>query len=453
MGRNDDVEIVGQFKIGSGDAPPPARKSPGGKSKILFIGIALLIVLGVILLTHRAKNGTRQAVVPSAPAPASDAGGVSNNPEYRRKVHVSNEREARKAAMSGQSSVPAVGGEEKKDETLALAGTVARSQPEGIPTGQNRETTERQREQEESQALLSARSAEESELDKEVGGILSTWSGGGENLSVLAVRKTKSGTPAGIHAGSGKAKSGTPASRKNIPIIPAGKILYARIVNELNSDHPGPVLAQVAGGRFDGVKFLGSFQRDHGALVIKFDRVIYKDGETDSIGAYAVSPGTKLRSGLETDVNHHYLYRYGALLASAFLQGFGQSAMYSNSTAYPSTFGMPVIGFNGMTLLQQSEMGLGQAGMMLSGNAMNAFNRPTTVKVASDTPVGLLIVAETGQKLPKESSGGSTQPKPGLVNAPVPSMVPQPGYPASPMTGVYPGYGGGYGMPMMPMMP
>ena len=91
---------------------------------------------------------------------------------------------------------------------------------------------------------------------------------------------------------------------------------------------------------------------------------------------------------------------------------------------------------------------------MLSGNAMNDFNRPTTVKVAANTPVGLMIVAETGQKLPKEtSSGGTSQAKPGLVNAPVPSMVPQPGYPAMPMTGGYPGYGGGYGMPMMPMMP
>lgn len=131
----------------------------------------------------------------------------------------------------------------------------------------------------------------------------------------------------------------------------------------------------------------------------------------------------------------------------------GPHQTFSRNRKSRTTFGMPVIGFNGMTLLQQSEMGLGQAGMMLSGNAMNAFNRPTTVKVESDTPVGLLIVAETGQKLPKESSGGSTQSKPGLVNTPVPSMVPQPGYPAGPMTGGYPGYGGGYGMPMMPMMP
>ena len=455
MGRNDDVEIVGQFKVGSGDSPPPIRKSPGWKSRILFVGIAVLIFGVVIFFTHRAKNGTRQAVVPSAPALSNDTPGVSNSPEYRRKVHISNEMEARKAERSGQSSVPSVGGEDRKSETLALSNSGPQSrQPSETSVGQNRESTERQREQEERQALLSARGAEESAVDKEVGGILSTWSGGGENLSVLAVQKNKPVPESGTHGKPGKARSGSASPKKNIPIIPAGKILYGRIVNELNSDHPGPVLAQAVGGKFDGVKFLGSFQRDHGALVIKFDRVIYPDGETDSIGAYAVSPGAKLRSGLETDVNNHYLYRYGSLLASAFMQGFGQAAMYSNSTSYPSTFGTPVIGFNGMTLLQQSEMGLGQAGMMLGGQAMNAFNTPPTVKVAANTPVGLMIVAETGQKMPKEaSSAGNTPAKPGLVTAPGPSMVPQPGYPQPMMGGGYPGYGGGYGMPMMPMMP
>ncbi|MHB8544750.1 MAG: DotG/IcmE/VirB10 family type IV secretion system protein, partial [Leptospirales bacterium] len=286
-----------------------------------------------------------------------------------------------------------------------------------------------------------------------LGGILSTWSGAGSQMAILAAPKP-AGSPAssrGTSTGARQKASGKPG--KGIPIIPAGKILYGRIVNELNSDRPIPVLAEAVGGQFDGVKFLGSFQRDNGALVIKFDRVIYPDGQTDSIGAYAVSPG-KLRSGLETDVNNHYLYRYGSLLASAFMQGFGQAAMYSNSTSYPSSFGTPVIGFNGMTLMQQTEMGLGQAGMMLGGQAMNAFNTPPTVKVPADTPVGLMIVAETGQKLPKEAPiSGNAPAKPGLVNAPGPQMVPQPGYPQPMMGGGYPGYGGGYGMPMMPMMP
>ena len=458
MARKDDVEILGQFQLGSSGEPPPVRKIPFWKRKGFFLSVLVSGVVGIVFFVHEKQHSpeVRQAAVPSAPALSTDKEGVSRNPEYRRKIDELNRERARQAIRTGQSSVPTIGGGDQKTESLSLSKPVSGGQSSGNGSGQFPTSSEaKNRIQEERQAILTARTEEEAAVGKEIGGVLSTWSTEGENLGFLAANVPKT-----VNSGAAAGKTGNTVKRgskkgKNIPIIPAGKILYGRIVNELNSDHPGPVLAQAVGGKFDGVKFLGSFQRDHGAMVIKFDRVIYKDGETDSIGAYAVSPGTKLRSGLETDVNHHYLYRYGALLASAFLQGFGESAMYSNSTSYPSTFGTPVIGFNGMTLLQQSEMGLGQAGMMLSGSAMNAFNRPTTVKVAANTPVGLMIVAETGQKLPKEtSSGGTSQAKPGLVNAPVPSMVPQPGYPATPMTGgAYPGYGGGYGMPMMPMMP
>ena len=458
MARKDDVEILGQFRLGSSEEPPPVRKIPFWKRKVFLTFVLVVGVAGIFLFVHekRRSSGVRQAAVPSAPALSTDRGGVSRNPEYRRKIGELNRERTNQAIRTGQSSIPTIGAEDRKTESLALSKPVSGGQSSGHGSGQVPTSSEVQaRRQEERQALLNARTEEEAAVGKEIGGILSTWSQGGENLGLLAVNVSKPVNKRGAVVDRTKnSVKGVSKTGKNIPIIPAGKILYGRIVNELNSDHPGPVLAQAVGGKFDGVKFLGSFQRDHGALVIKFDRVIYTDGETDSIGAYAISPGTKLRSGLETDVNHHYLYRYGALLASAFLQGFGESAMYANSTSYPSAFGTPVIGFNGMTLLQQSEMGLGQAGMMLSGNAMTAFNRPTTVKVAANTPVGLLIVAETGQKLPKESSSsGTSQAKPGLVNAPVPSIVPQPGYPAMPMTGVYPGYGGGYGMPMMPMMP
>ena len=454
MSRKDEVEVVASFQA-PGELSP-LKKMPFWKKPFFLKGLILGSLFGVVVffLVHVKKNNVPHATsVPSTPPLPSHATGVSKNPEYQRKISMLNRERAELAVRTGQSSVPTAGGDEKAGEgeignTLTKASRPPDSPPHGS-SGESLRRSERRR------AYEAARSTEEASVDKEISGILSTWSGAGGGMTVLyapkATRDLREKTP-GTKPSSGS--SGKP--KKNIPIIPAGKILYGRIINELNSDHPGPVLAQAVGGKFDGVKFLGSFQRDHGALVIKFDRVIYTDGETDSIGAYAVSPGTKLRSGLATDVNHHYLYRYGALLGAAFLQGFGESAMYANSTSYPSTFGTPVIGFNGMTLLQQSEMGIGQAGMMLSGNAMNAFNRPTTVKVAANTPVGLMIVAETGQKLPKESSsGGNTPAKPGLVNAPVPSIVPQPGYPATPMMGGYPGYGGGYGygMPMMPMMP
>jgi intracellular multiplication protein IcmE len=454
MANKDDVEVLGRFQIPGAESS--LKKVPFWKKPFFVKGLIAGGVIGAIVFffIHKRTSDVPHATsVVSAPPLPSSSGGVSKNPEYQRKIAILNKEKAELAVRNGQSSVPTVGGDERAGDI----GREERNTPSPAPPSpfhavQNtgRQTTEASR-----RAYDSARSVEVASVDKEVGGILSTWSGAGGQMAILSAPKPAGSSPSSRETSPGAKQKPPGKSGKGVPIIPAGKILYGRIINELNSDRPGPVLAESVGGKFDGVKFLGSFQRDHGALVIKFDRVIYPDGETDSIGAYAVSPGTKLRTGLETDVNNHYLYRYGSLLASAFMQGFGQAAMYSNSTSYPSSFGTPVIGFNGMTLLQQTEMGLGQAGMMLGGQAMNAFNTPPTVKVSANTPVGLMIVAETGQKLPKasSSSAGNAPPKPGLVNAPVPQMVPQPGYPQPMMGGGYPGYGMGYGMPMMPMMP
>jgi intracellular multiplication protein IcmE len=454
MARKDDVEVIGAFQLEGTSSSP--RQPPFWKKPVYLKALIAGTVIGVVVFFffHEKKDTVPHATsVPSAPPLPSSAGGVSKNPEYQRKISILNNERARLAVRNGQSSIPTVGGDEKAgDISREVQKTAPTSSSPPRPSGK---TIAGKRMEARIRAYEAARTLEVTAVDKELGGILSTWSGAGGGMAVLAVPKPY-GTNVSARETATKVRqkpTGNPG--KGIPIIPAGKILYGRIINELNSDRPGPVLAEAVGGKFDGVKFLGSFQRDQGALVIKFDRVIYPDGQTDTIGAYAVSPGTKLRSGLETDVNNHYLYRYGSLLASAFMQGFGQAAMYSDSTSYPSSFGTPVIGFNGMTLMQQTELGLGQAGMMLGGQAMNAFNTPPTVKVAANTPVGLMIVAETGQKMPKESSSppGNTAAKPGLVNAPAPQMVPQPGYPQPMMGGGYPGYGMGYGMPMMPMMP
>ena len=454
MPEKDDVEVMGTINL---PTPRKKRLSLSRVPKWMWMGALVLLVGAGFELVHK-KSAPIAPVgsVPSVPPLPDQKAGVSSNPEYRRRIDTLNEERSLQAEKTGQSSVPSAGGGGHTGFSNREMTPVQPVPPRTNPSAEAEALRQARRESAQ-KAVDAAHALEMASVDKEFNGILASWSSAGASLSVLAAPKETTQAGSNIKGAAGKSSGKAGSAKgvgKGIPIIPAGKILYGRIVNELNSDRPGPVLAQAVGGKFDGVKFLGSFQRDNGALVIKFDRVIYPDGETDSIGAYAVSPGTKLRSGLETDVNNHYLYRYGSLLASAFMQGFGQAAMYANSTSYPSAMGTPVIGFNGMTLMQQTEMGIGQAGMMLGGQAMNAFNTPPTVKVAANTPVGLMIVAETGQKMPKESSSaGNTPAKPGLVTAPGPSMVPQPGYPQPMMGGGYPGYGGGYGMPMMPMMP
>lgn len=444
----DDVEILGTIRPGGGDPPPPKKKSK--KRKLWMIVGGLLGVVLMIFFVHRATTTKKPVPLPAMNTPLQKPGTVvSSNPEYRQKLAQQNALAVRTAEKSGSSVLPTLGADTGNKDSLKELTNLEKSKKVSPPPPPDPEIErERRDEAEARQRIQEAKiKSEDAAVTGEMRTVLSTWATQGEGLAVIAVAKSTGSAP-GVGSKGAPAPKGTPAAAtKNVPIIPSGKILYGVVVNTLDSDNPGPVLVQAVGGRFDGTKFLGSFQRNHGKLTIQLNRVIYPDGESDSIGAYVVSPGAKLRSGLETDVDHHYLYRYGGLLASAFLQGFGQAAMYSNSTAYPSAYGTPIIGFNGMTFLQQSELGMGQAGMMLGSTAMNAFNRPTTVKLAANTPVGILIVAETGQKLPKEPAPAAAVPARSPA-APVPSMVPQPGYPMTPMSPY-----GGYGMPMMPMMP
>ena len=447
----DDVEILGTIRPGGGDPPPPKKKSKKRKGWMIVVG--LLVIASMIFFVHRATTTKKPVPLPAMAPPLQKPGTVvSNNPEYRKKLAQQNALAARTAEKSGSSVLPTLGADTGNKDSLNELTTLEKSKKVSPPPPPDPEIERERREEAEARRRIRAAKikSEDAAVTGEMRTVLSTWATQGEGLAVIAVAKSTRSAPGVGSSGSPAPKGTSAAAKKKVPIIPAGKILYGVVVNTLDSDNPGPVLVQAVGGRFDGTKFLGSFQRNHGKLTIQLNRVIYPDGESDSIGAYVVSPGAKLRAGLETDVDHHYLYRYGGLLASAFLQGFGEAAMYSNSTAYPSAYGMPIIGFNGMTFLQQSELGMGQAGMMLGSQAMNAFNRPTTVKLAANTPVGILIVAETGQKLPKEPAPAAAVParSPAAPAAPVPSMVPQPGYPMTPMSPY-----GGYVMPMMPMMP
>src|SRR5690606_16466854 len=92
-----------------------------------------------------------------------------------------------------------------------------------------------------------------------------------------------------------------------VVLYPAGKIAYAQILTEANSDVPGPVLAQIASGPLSGSRVLGSFSKETELLTIKFDTVIV-DGVSIDINGSAIDPKTTLPA-MATDVDHHYLAR------------------------------------------------------------------------------------------------------------------------------------------------
>lgn len=175
----------------------------------------------------------------------------------------------------------------------------------------------------------------------------------------------------------------------------AGDIVYAVIDTEVNSDEPSPILATIVSGKHKNAKIIGSFQKpseEAEKLVIKFNSMsIPNEPNSRNISAVAIDASTS-RTALSSDVDHHYLKRYGSIIAAAFLEGYGKSATQVATTTQPSgevtTTSNPVAVIDPKEPLMQ---GLGKVGTTLGKQAEKNFSTPITIKIKSGTSIGLLF--------------------------------------------------------------
>lgn len=440
----------------SGATPPPGSVGTEAKGFSIAgkVGTVLAIVglVVVVVLVRRHFEHTKTiASVTAAPPPAQvgmQKQGISSNPEYQKLTDASNKKAYEKAVKSGGTVVPVFGG--THDVQKVATGSFEPAQPPASRSQDPRavEQNRRQEESQREQAIQSAMSGMLNVWNNQVGStvVVVASSANSARGKVVSATATTSGKK-GVQGASGK--NGTPNGKKR-SLIPAGTLLYGVILNGLNSDNPGPVYGMITGGKFDKSRILGHFTRNGTRMAVQFDKIIYRNGEEDSIQAFAVSPTAKMDNNLATYVNNHDLYRYGMLLGSGFLMGFGEAAMMAGSNMTMTPYGTPYQMFGPSSLQTDGFYGLGMAAQSLQGIAQNAFNTPPTVKVAAGTPIGLLFTGGSGSKLPMSGASKTAplsnprQTQPGTMQAGYPGAYPG-GYPtpmAAPMA-----------MPMMPMMP
>ncbi len=187
--------------------------------------------------------------------------------------------------------------------------------------------------------------------------------------------------------------SSNESSEENIEIIlyPAGRIAYAQILTEANSDVPGPVLAQIASGPLSGSRVLGTFQKRDELLTINFDTVIV-DGVSIEIEGVAIDPKTTLPA-VATDVDHHYLMRIALPMAAAFVEGMASAI---------SSSGLTTVTVEGDVVAEESEetdseqevaSGIEEAGQKLREILdETADDIEITVRVEAGTPIGILFL-------------------------------------------------------------
>ena len=187
-----------------------------------------------------------------------------------------------------------------------------------------------------------------------------------------------------------------PGNKNKGPLTPAyikaGDIIYAVMDTSINTDEPGPVLATITQGKLKGAKLIGSLRipPNAEAVILTFNTLsVLNAPSTMSINAVAIDPDTA-RAALASDVDHHYLARYGSLFASAFLDGLGK-AQQQSGTSLTVTPNSSLFETAQRSNRQLTEIALGRVGQVWGRIAQRNAERPNTVYVYSGTGVGILF--------------------------------------------------------------
>ena len=180
------------------------------------------------------------------------------------------------------------------------------------------------------------------------------------------------------------------ASAPKVTPFSVGEVLYA--VNEIavNSDVPGPIVAQVIQGPLKGGKFLGSFKRHDEQLLLEFEQFSFNN-ETIQIEAYAVDPSTA-GVAVRSDVDNHYLSRWGGLIGASFLEGFADAVKYSGMETYVQD-GAIVQSYPEYSFNNQMWIAAGNVGEKLAVPMLQNFYRPPTVFLDPGIGLGILIIS------------------------------------------------------------
>lgn len=197
-------------------------------------------------------------------------------------------------------------------------------------------------------------------------------------------------------------ESRTPHPRDQRGLLQPGDILFAVLQTAINSDEPGPVRAKVVGERFKDAILLGKLNpfppvtgNRPERVLVAFNYLTTPDRHTHTISAYAIDTESA-RTALATGVDHHYLERWGALIASSFMEGYGNAVRNSNSISTVSAFGSVVtVPKDGIDHDDIAREALGTVGQRMGSVVAENFQRPNTITVAAGTGIGVLIVAPT----------------------------------------------------------
>jgi len=218
----------------------------------------------------------------------------------------------------------------------------------------------------------------------------------------VAGEPPKSNAGGGASAGAGSAGGGGSSGTKPA-LIKAGTIIFASLNTSINTDEPGPIMATITQGPFQGATVIGSIQLATAIggnrpekVTLNFDSLNSDQfSKTLSIKAVAIDPDTA-RTALATDTEHHYLLRYGTLLASSFMTGYAKVITSAGTvvTQPGNITGSTTTTSPTLSPRQQIFAALGEVGKRFGDATSTYFDTPNTITVDAGTGIGLLILSD-----------------------------------------------------------
>lgn len=447
MSNNMDDEFTESFE--PFEDPSEAPQKPSVKQglkeawrtkpilKLLVIMAVVIISLTVVLAATSGKREAPVTQLARAPELREVPGGTAT-PFFIEQNDAANEARARQALTQGGSAMPTPVGRQVENPKDIKADPLRefREETERLRT-QRTEQDQKIRELERqlatprpaTQAQVQPQQRQQQQqqppdntlaqaMQKQMQALLKGW----EPTHARFVKGAKSGLE---DTATGKTQqiSGTPppgwSSLKYGGakiIVAAGTVNYIQLLNEANSDVPGPILAQILSGPFSGGRAIGTFQVMENHLVMTFRSVAW-NGSEYSINALALDPDTTL-GGMATEVDNRYFMRVVLPAAAAFVSEFGTILGETRTT----TTAQDGVIFSEQTKRGYKEAlysGLGSVGQSVAGFLRSEASRTRKmVRVAVGTPMGLFFLQSVMD--PRDPDTLQQPPPPNDLTIPTP---------------------------------
>ena len=437
MANNDDFDEVDDLDVGGEKMAPGGKGDSKADLKKLWEGnpllkIAAIIVAGGIayagygmIMGGDKKDGQDESVVmPSEAVDNAVAPGTQKlDPAYEKALREKNQQQVELAQQAGTSAVPTPIGTtsgqieipdlSKKGDSDPLAEwraaaamsqfnagqkieEIEESQAEVIPMAQPLQPqVQAQLPPEVVQGLLEQmRMIVAAQEPKEGKNAPVTTV---KNLYVLSLEEKQAKIDADAKAAAGKAPAAGGAAGGAAEgaadakvIISAGNVSYGQLLNELNSDIEGPVLVSILSGPLAGGRAIGEFKLQDEYMTLKFERIV-KDTVSYKVDAVALDEGTTL-TGLQSDVDHHYIRRVVLPAAAEFVAGMGQAIAETASTTTTGSGGATTTDTPEPDTREQIFKGIEKSAEKVSAIIDEDSSPPITVKLKKGTTLGVLFL-------------------------------------------------------------